>query len=92
MLLFIKDMGTFIDHEPVYSIMTGWLTCIIVHAAACDYLYIAILSDEEIIIDNIIKSGDCHTGRNRKSLSLSTIINVDIKARLVLLGLDMDML
>ena len=54
MLLFIKDMGTFIDHEPVYSIMTGWLTCIIVHAAACDYLYIAILSDEEIIIDNII--------------------------------------
>ena len=85
MLFFIQDLAVFFEEETVDPVVSCVMTVRRVDAAARDDLDIRALSDEEVVVYQVVDVTVGDTRRNIDNLVLRVGLNVDIQTRLVLL-------
>ena len=85
MLFFIQDLAVFFEEETVDPVVSCVMAVCRVDAAARDDLDIRALSDEEVVVYQVVDVTVGDTRRNIDNLVLRVGLNVDIQTRLVLL-------
>ena len=86
----VANLGVLTDIEAVNAVMLGIHTAAVADAASRDDDDVAVLAYVEIVIDDVVEAALTKDNRNMNALVLCAGFDVDIDARTVLFGYDLD--